>query len=79
MKICIVYETSKGLFWSKEEALKPKNRARDSASATGGDGYEPVREAYVLMTDVEVDKGVRGIGTVTKIFKLNQLESYEIR
>jgi hypothetical protein len=79
MKICIVYETSKGLFWSKEEALKPKNRARDSARATGGDGHEPVREAYVLMTDVEVDQGVRGIGIVTKVFKLNQLESYEIR
>ena len=79
MKIQLVYETSKGLFWSKEEALKSKNRARDSARATGGDGYEPVRESYVLVTDVEVDQGVRGIGTVTKVFKLNQLESYEIR
>jgi hypothetical protein len=33
----------------------------------------------VLMADVEVDQGVRGIGTVTKVFKLSELEWYEIR
>jgi hypothetical protein len=84
MKIKTVYETSKGLFWSKQEALKPKNRARYSAREDGGYGYESVREAYVLMVDVEVDhveidQRVRGTGTITKVFKLNHLESYEIR
>jgi hypothetical protein len=79
MKIQLVYETSKGLFWSKKEALKLKNRARDSARETDGDGYEPVREAYILLADIEVDQGVRGIGTETKMFKLKQLESYEVR
>jgi hypothetical protein len=79
MEIKKVYATSRGFFWSEQEALKPKNRARDNAMRTGGDGYEPVREAYVLMADVEVDQGVRGIGTVTKVFKLSELVWYEIR
>jgi hypothetical protein len=36
--------------------------------------YEPVREAYVLMTDVEVDAGVRGFGKVSMVFELNPVE-----
>ena len=59
MEIKKVYKTSKGLFWTKEEA--EKNR-------------EKVREAYVLMTDVEVDAGVRGVGNVTMAFELNPVE-----
>ena len=51
MEIKKVYATSKGMFWSKEEAEKRKNRARDAeASYRNGEGvYEKVREVYVLV------------------------------
>ena len=80
MEIKKVYKTSKGLFWTKEEAEKLKNREKDfdiPPRYVGGSmeySYEPVREAYVLMTDVEVDAGVRGFGNVTMAFELNPVE-----
>ena len=46
MEIKKVYKTSKGLFWTKEQANKYRKKEYYD--------YEPIREAYVLMTDVEV-------------------------
>ncbi len=78
MEIKKVYKTSKGLFWTKEEAEKKKNRAKNSdpyyADMSLEYRYEPVREVYVLITDVEVDAGVRGFGNVTMAFELNPVE-----
>ena len=73
MEIKKVYKTSKGLFWTKEEA--EKNREKEYYMNVFLESwYEPVREAYVLMTDVEVDAGVRGFGNVTMAFELNPVE-----
>ena len=73
MQIKKVYATSKGLFWSMEEAELRKNRARDTDSEyyRGDQGkycYEPVREVYVLIADVEQDQGI------SKVFQLNLVE-----
>lgn len=62
MEIHKVYKTSKGIFWSKEEAEFTEY------------SYEKVREAYVLIANVEVDAGVRGFGNVTMAFELNPVE-----
>jgi hypothetical protein len=75
MEIKKVYKTSKGLFWTKEQAQK--NRKKEYYD------YEPIREAYVLMTDVqhsvaivdgsvelEVDAGVH----VSMAFELHPVE-----
>ena len=73
MEIKKVYKTSKGLFWTKEEA--EKNREKEYYMNVFPESlYEPVREAYVLMTDVEVDSGVRGIGNVSMAFELKPVE-----
>jgi hypothetical protein len=73
MEIKKVYKTSKGLFWTKVEA--EKNREKEYYMNVFPEyWYEPVREAYVLMTDVEVDAGVRGFGNVTMAFELNPVE-----
>jgi hypothetical protein len=78
MEIKKAYRTSKGTFWSKEEAEKKKNRAKNSdpyyADMSLEYRYEPVREVYVLIADVEVDAGVRGFGNVTMAFELNPVE-----
>jgi hypothetical protein len=73
MEIKKVYKTSKGLFWTKEEA--EKNREKEYYMNVFPEyWYESVREAYVLMIDVEVDAGVRGFGNVTMAFELNPVE-----
>jgi hypothetical protein len=73
MEIKKVYKTSKGLFWTKEEA--EKNREKEYyINVFPESWYEPVREAYVLMTDVEVDAGVRGSGKISMVFELNPVE-----
>ncbi len=73
MEIKKVYKTSKGLFWTKEEA--EKNREKEySMNVFIESWYEPVREVYVLIADVEVDAGVRGFGNVTMAFELNPVE-----
>ena len=73
MEIKKVYRTSKGLFWTKEGA--EKNREKEYyVNVFPESWYEPVREAYVLMTDVEVDAGVRGFGKVSMVFELNPVE-----
>ncbi len=73
MEIKKVYKTSKGLFWTKEEA--EKNREKEYYMNVFLESwYEPVREAYVLMTDVEVDAGVRGFGKVSMVFELKPVE-----
>jgi hypothetical protein len=76
MKIAIAYETSKGLFWSKEEAHKKENRRKDPEASyyNNSDVYEKVREVYILIADVDLEGGARGIGKVSKVFKLNQVE-----
>ncbi len=78
MEIKKVYKTSKGLFWTKEEAEKKKNRAKNSdpyyADMSLEYRYEQVREVYVLIANVEVDAGVRGFGNVTMAFELNPVE-----
>jgi hypothetical protein len=80
MEIKKVYATSKGgLFWSKDEAEKPKNRGKDFNNPYYvGESleyhYEPVREVYVLIADVEVDAGARGFGNVTMAFELKPVE-----
>ena len=74
MEIKKVYKTSKGFFWTKEEAEKKKNRAKEKEFYNTEYQYEQVREAYVLMTDVEVDAGVRGAGNVSMVFELKPVE-----
>jgi hypothetical protein len=70
MEIKKVYKTSKGLFWTKEEAEKKKNRAKNSDPYYAGMSleyrYEPVREAYVLVTWKDQDYGMT--------FELNPVE-----
>ena len=74
MEIKKVYKTSKGIFWSKEEAEKKKNRAKEKEFYNTEYQYEKVREVYVLIANVEVDAGVRGFGNVTMAFELNPVE-----
>ena len=74
MEIKKVYKTSKGLFWTKEEAEKKKNRAKEKEFYNTEYQYEKVREVYVLIANVEVDAGVRGFGNVTMAFELNPVE-----
>ena len=75
MEIIKVYKTSKGLFWTKEEAEKEQNREKEYYMNVFPEySYEKVREVYVLITDVEVDAGVRGFGNVTMAFELNPVE-----
>lgn len=71
MKIAIAYETSKGLFWDREEAQKKKNRSKDPEESyyNNSDAYERVREVYVLVADIEH----HGIGKVSTVFRLNQV------
>jgi hypothetical protein len=77
MRIVIAYETSKGLFWSKEEAEKKENRNKNHYIHNSGwprFDYEEVREVCVLIADVEHNRGIRGIGKVGRMFKLTQVE-----
>jgi hypothetical protein len=75
MEIKKVYKTSKGLFWTKEEAEKLKNREKDfdiPPRYVGGSmeySYEPVREAYVLFTWKDQDYCIYGM-----TFELNPVE-----
>ena len=70
MEIKKVYKTSKGLFWTKEEAEKKKNRAKNSdpyyADMSLEYRYEPVREVYVLVYMLDQDYGMT--------FELNPVE-----
>jgi hypothetical protein len=72
MKIAIAYETSQGLFWARAEAELKKNRSKDTEASyhNHSDAYEQVREVYVLVADVEH----HGIGKVSRVFRLNQVE-----
>lgn len=63
MEIRKVYKTSKGLFWSKVEA--EKNREKELPESS----YEPVREAYVLFTWEDQDYLIYG-----PMFELNPVE-----
>jgi hypothetical protein len=74
MEIIKVYKTSKGLFWTKEEAEKKKNREKEKEFYNTEYQYEQVREVYVLIANVEVDAGVRGFGNVSMAFELNPVE-----
>jgi len=75
MEIIKVYKTSKGLFWTKEEAEKEQNREKEYYMNVFPEySYEKVREVYVLIANVEVDAGVRGFGNVTMAFELNPVE-----
>jgi hypothetical protein len=74
MEIIKVYKTSKGIFWTKEEAEKKKNREKEKEFYNTEYQYEQVREVYVLIAYVEVDAGVRGFGNVTMAFELNPVE-----
>ncbi len=74
MRIEIAYETSKGLFWSREEAEKKKNRGKNNYISYDSGwpryDYEAVREVYVLIADVELGLGIR----TSTVFKLTQVE-----
>jgi hypothetical protein len=78
MRIIIAYETSKGLFWSREEAEKKENRSKNHYVSHDSGwpryDYETVREVCVLIADVEHNRGIRGIGKASTAFKLNQVE-----
>ena len=75
MNIEKVYVTSKGVFWSKAEAEKKVNRVQEYGSRPGDPvELEPVRESFVLIADVQTDRGVRGIGTETCVFSLSKVE-----
>ncbi len=75
MEIKKVYKTSKGFFWTKEEAEKEKNREKEYYMNVFPEySYEQVCEVYVLMTDFEVDAGVRGFGNVSMAFELTPVE-----
>jgi hypothetical protein len=64
MEIKKVYTTSKGIFWSAEEALKKVNRVKGYGSRPGDPfEYEPVCESFVLV-DYKID------GTAN-VFSLN--------
>ena len=52
MKIEQVFKTSKGLFWSLEEAEKKGNRKKDTDPRSQNFGkYEPIEVKYVLVSD----------------------------
>ncbi len=53
MKIIRVFKTSRGIFRSKEEAEKKKNRSfsRDPRNGTGQKEYEEVDEVFVIAYD----------------------------
>lgn len=52
MEIKSVFKTSKGLFWSFEEASKKQNRSKDTDPRSPGfNQYEPVEKTFVLMSD----------------------------
>ncbi len=68
MEIKKVYKTSKGLFWTKEEA--EKNREKEYYMNVFPEySYEPVREAYVLFTWKDQDYCIYGM-----TFELNPVE-----
>jgi len=69
MEIKKVYKTSKGLFWTKEEAEKKKNRAKEKEFYNTEYQYEKVREVYVLVTWKDQDYGIYGMA-----FELNPVE-----
>jgi hypothetical protein len=73
MNIQKVYVTSKGVFWDKAEAEKKVNRVREYGSRPYDVELEPVRESFVLIADVQTDRGVRGIGTETCVFELSKV------
>jgi hypothetical protein len=73
MNIQKVYVTSKGVFWDKAEAEKKGNRVREYGSRPYDVDLEPVRESFVLIADVQTDRGVRGIGTETCVFELSKV------
>jgi hypothetical protein len=65
MEIKKVYRTSKGTFWTKEEA--EKNREKEYyVNVFPEFWYEPVREVYVLVTWKDQDSGMA--------FELNPVE-----
>ena len=66
MEIIKVYKTSKGTFWSKEEAEKKKNREKEKEFYNTEYQYEKVREVYVLVTWKDQDSGMA--------FELNPVE-----
>ena len=74
MRIEKVYKTSRGTFWSKLDAEKKVNRTRTYGSPGDPDEYEPVQEVFVLMVDVQIDQGVRGIGTESCAFELSKID-----
>ena len=51
MHIVKVYITSKGMFWSKADALLLKNRVRRYSHPGEPYVYEPVNEAFVLVAN----------------------------
>ena len=60
MEIRKIYRTSKGAFWSKDQALKKENRSKITES-----DFESVSEEWVLLR--------RGHTSVT-FFKLTELD-----
>ena len=52
MEIRKVYVTSKGKFWSREEALKKKNRVKIT-DPRSPEELEPVREEWVMLVGRE--------------------------
>jgi hypothetical protein len=49
MKVDVAYKTSKGYFWTKEEAEKKKNR--ETYGSKFPEEWESVKEVYVLVTN----------------------------
>ena len=75
MRIEKVYKTSRGTFWSKLEAEKKVNRTKTYGNRPGDPAeYEPVQEVFVLIVDVQIDQGARGIGTESCVFELSKVE-----
>lgn len=74
MRVERVYKTSKGTFWSKEDAEKKTNRVKVFGRLGDLAEYEPVQEVFVLIVDVQIDQGVRGIGTESCAFELSKVD-----
>lgn len=62
MEVRKVFSTSRGLFWSAEEANKKMNRAIVYGSHPGEETREEVKEEFVLVT-----------GKSNEIFQLKQV------
>ncbi len=74
MNIQKVYGTSRGRFWSLDEDQKKEHRQQLASLPGLPAEYEPVREGYVLIADVQTDQGVRGMGTQACVFELSKVE-----